>query len=387
MANLKQKIRENITKQTLLFAGVMMLVGSMAGVPIVRATDYQAQINALQAQNNTTQGQLDQLQVEADGLQATIDGLQTQINGLQGQIDENNAKSADLENQIAAAQAELDHQKKILGENIKAMYLEGDISTIEMLATSKDLSDYFDKEQYRNTVKDKIKDTLDKVTTLKAQLKDQQDQLKALIDQQTTLQSQLASQRAEQARLLGLNQSQQNALDAQMKSNYAKISDLRRQQAAALAAITGSNGTSQTWSSISFKNLTGGVRCGGGYPSAWCNVPLDTIVWDPWGLYYARECVHYVAWATTQRGINLPNFGGRGSAYEWAGTLSHLATIDNNPNGATLVYMPIGSLGHVAMVEYDAGGGYIHVSQYNWQPGMYSEMDLKVTSNLLFFHF
>lgn len=387
MANYKQKIKNNFTKQTALFASLMLLVSMAAGVPIVRATDYQSQINALQSQNNATQDQLDQLEVEADGLQATINALQVQIDGLQSQINENQAKSADLENQITAAQAELDHQKKILGENIKAMYLEGDISTIEMLATSKDLSDYFDKEQYRNTVKDKIKDTLDKVTALKVQLKDQQDELKKLIDQQTTLQNQLASQKAEQNRLLGLNQDQQSSLDSQLRSNYARISDLRRQQAASLAAITGSNGTSQTWSTISFKNLTGGVRCGGGYPSAWCNVPLDTFVWDPWGLYYARECVHYAAWATSQRGINLPNFNGGGSAYEWAGTLSHMATIDNNPTGATVVYMPIGALGHVAMVEYDAGGGYIHVSQYNWQPGMYSEMDLKVTPNLLFFHF
>jgi len=383
--SLKSSFR--ISKQTAVFASVMLLVGTAFGVPIVRADSFQDQINQLQDQNNNTQAQKDTLQVQADGLQATIDALQVQISGLQAQIDSNNVKSADLQTKIDAAQAELDQQKKILGENIKAMYLEGDISTIEMLATSKDLGDYFDKEQYRNTVKDKIKTTLDTVTTLKSQLKAQQDELKALIVQQTTLQSQLASQKAQQDSLLSLNQDQQSTLNSQLKANYAKISDLRRQQAAAILAISGPGGTSQTGSSIVYKNLTGGVRCGGGYPSDWCNVPLDAFVWDPWGLYSARECVHYVAWAATQRGATIPNLSGRGNANQWASSLAGVATIDHNPDGAMIAYLPIGGLGHVVMIDSNYGNGWLHVSQYNWQPGMYSEMDLKVTPNLLFFHF
>lgn len=383
----KLKTKLHFTRQTMLFASIMLILGSAVGVPIARADTIQDQINALQNQNSATQNQVSSLQVQADGLQATINSLQVQIDGLQAQIDTNTAKSNDLQNQIAAAQAQLDQQKKVLGENIKAMYLEGDISTIEMLATSKDLSDYFDKEQYRSTVKDKIKNTLDTVTALKSQLKDQQTQLTALIAQQTTLQNQVSAQKSEQSSLLSLNQDQQSTLDSQLKANYAKLSDLRRQQAAALLAATGTGGSSQTGSSVVFKNLTGGVQCGGGYPSEYCGVPLDTFVWDPWGLYSARECVHYVAWAATQRGAHIPNLSGRGNANQWASSLSGVATVDHNPTGAMIAYLPIGGLGHVVMIDQDYGNGWLHVSQYNWQPGMYSEMDLKVTSNLLFFHF
>lgn len=376
----------NLSRPTALFATIMLIVGSVAGVPIVRATSLQDQINQLNNDNAQKQQQVQVLKVEANGLEATVNALQIQIDGLQAQINDNQAKSVDLENQIVAAQAELDQQKKILGENIKAMYLEGDISTIEMLATSNNLSDYFDKQQYRNVVKTKIKNTLDKVTALKVQLKDQQEKLKDLINQQFTLKAQVEAQKGEQDRLLNLNQDQRSSLDSQMKTNYANISELRRQQAAAIAALAGNNGTSAVGSPIVYKNLVGGQQCGGGYP--YCDYGLDQFVSDPWGLYYARECVHYVAWAAEQRGATIPNLSGRGNAYQWAGSLSGVATIDNNPVGATVVYLPVAPLGHVAIVEHDNGDGWVHISQYNWMwPGDYSEMDLKVTSNLLFFHF
>lgn len=380
-----------LTKQTFTFAIIMAVVGVLAGTPIARADTYQQQINALQAQNNAAQSQISTLRVEADGIEATINSLQVQIDGLQGQINSNTAKSQELERQIVEAQAELERQKKLLGENIKAMYLEGDITTIEMLATSKDLSDYFDKQQYRDVVKNKIKTTLDKVTSLKAQLKTQQDELTKLINDQKVLQEQVVLQRNEQDRLLGMNAAQRSALDQEMRANYNQISSLRRQQAAAQAALTGSNGSSVSGGSITFRNLTSGIRCGGGYP--YCNYGIDQFVWDPWGLYIARECVHYTAWALSNRGLieDRIYFRGNGNANLWEGVMTRNgeAVVNNNPVGADMVWMPITgtTIGHVAMVEYYDGNGWVHVSQYNWQPGMYSEMDLKVTSNLRFFHF
>lgn len=380
-----------INKQTLLFAAIMAVVGVMAGTPIAQANTFQQQINALQAQNNARQDQVELLQVQANGIEETISGLQAQIDGLQGQINANTAKSQQLEKEIAEAQAELDRQKKLLGENIKAMYLEGDITTIEMLATSKDLSDYFDKQQYRDVVKTKIKTTLDKVTSLKAQLKAQQDELTKLINEQKVLQEQVVVQRNEQNRLLSLNTAQRSALDQEIRANFNRISDLRRQQAAAQAALTGSNGSSVSGGSITFRNLTSGIRCGGGYP--YCNYNIDQFVWDPWGLYIARECVHYTAWALSNRGLieDRIYFRGNGNANLWEGVMTRNgeAVVNNNPVGADMVWMPITgtTIGHVAMVEYYDGNGWVHVSQYNWQPGMYSEMDLKVTSNLRFFHF
>ncbi len=381
----------HLSKKAVIYIAITALVGTAGVRSVATADTYQQQINALQAQNNAKKEQVDTLRVEADGIEATISSLQAQIDGLQDQINDNTAKSQQLESDIAEAQAELNRQRSLLGQNIKAMYLEGDISTIEMLATSKDLSDYFDKQQYRDVVKNKIKTTLDKVTALKAQLKTQQDELTKLINEQKVLQEQVVVQRNEQNRLLSLNASQRSSLDQELRSNYSRINDLRRQQAAAQAALTGSNGSSVSGGSITFRNLTGGVRCGGGYP--YCNYALDQFVYDPWGLYLARECVHYTAWALDNRGLidSRIYFRGNGNANLWEGVMeaNGEAIVNNDPVGADMVWMPITgtTIGHVAMVEYYDGNGWVHVSQYNWQPGMYSEMDLKVTSNLRFFHF
>jgi len=284
-----------------------------------------------------------------------------QIDGLQTQINDNTAKSNDLQLQIEAAQKELDEQKRILGENIKAMYLEGDISTIEMLATSKDLSDYFDKQQYRDTVKNKIKDTLDKVTALKAQLSEQQSQLKDLIEQQTNLQAQVSAQKGEQDRLLGLNQEQRSSLDGQLKANFSKISELRRQQAIANAQLGGAS-------------IIPGDPGHGGYPARWDNASQDSLI-DSWGMYN-RECVSYTAWKVFEFTGHMPYWGGVGNANQWPGNARNAGIpTSSTPRVNSVAIWMTGYYGHAMWVEAVNDDGSLWISQYNYDyNGHYSEM-------------
>lgn len=361
MRNSKTDLTAHFSRQTALFASIMLVVGTAVGVPIARADTLQQQITQLQTDNAAKQEQVSTLEVMADGFEAAISALQVQISGLQSQIDTNKAKSADLQNQIVAAQTELDKQKRILGENIKAMYLEGDISTIEMLATSKDLSDYFDKQQYRDTVKNKIKNTLDTVTALKVQLKDQQSQLNDLITQQTNLQAQLGAQKGEQDRLLNLNQEQRSALDGQLKTNFAKIADLRRQQAIANAQLGGAG-------------LVAGDPGHGGYPANLNNAPLDALV-DTWGMYN-RECVSYTAWRVYETFGHMPYWGGVGNANQWPGNARRAGIpTGSTPRVNSVAVWNVGYYGHVMWVEAVNDDGSIWISQYNYDfTGHYSEM-------------
>lgn len=384
---LKTYPSRHLSKRTTMFASIMIVFSMVVSVPIVRANTIQDQINQLQADNSNKQAQVQSLKVEANGLQATIEALQAQINGIQFQINENSNKSVELERQIVIAQAELDEQKRILGENIKAMYLEGDISTIEMLATSKDLSDYFDKQQYRETVKNKIKDTLDRVTALKTQLTTQQAELKALIEQQTILKSQVAAQKAEQDRLLGLNQEQRSSLDGELKANFNKISELRRQQAIENARLFGSSGPGT------------GVNCGGGYPGnasgpfgRWgCNFELNYNI-DSWGMYN-RQCVSYTAFKVAASGRRMPYWGGIGNANQWdENAVNQGIPIDRNPRVGDVAVSNAGEYGHVMYVEAIGDDGSIYVSDYNQQwDGRYREYWLSASrvsaGNLKFIHF
>lgn len=362
-------------QRTVTFAMAMVFAGAGIGIPMARADQYQAQIDALKQQTAETRQNLTQLGAQAESYQDQINKLQAEINSLQEQIKVNQAKSADLQRQIVDAETELARQKKILGQSIKQMYLEGQISTIEMLASSKDLSEFVDKQQYRDSVQNKIKTTLDKITALKLQLKDQKDQVEKLLEDLEAMQAQLGAQQAEQSRLLSMNQQQQRDLDGQIKANNAKVAELRAQQAAAIAAAARSRG-------VQIVPSTGN----GGYPDKWANAAPDSMV-DSWGMYN-RECVSFAAFKVWQSGRYMPYWGGRGNANEWPGNARAAGIpVDSKPRVGDVAILYIGVYGHAMYVEAVLeGGAKVMVSQYNWAPYAYNEMILS-TSGMEFIHF
>lgn len=337
--------------------------------------DCQQQINSLSDQNAQDRANLNTLEAQAGSYQAAIAAINAQITGLQQQIVANEA-------QQVQAQAELDKEKQVLGENIKTMYLEGDISTLEVLASSNDLSSFVNKETYRTSVQNNIKSTLDKVTALK-------EQLIQLHNTLTSQQAQLAAAQAEQSRLLALNEDQQNQFDAQIASNQSAITQLRA-KIVALNTPVGSNFT-----------FTG--SCGGGYPADatgpyghWgCNYPKDNTA-DVWGMYN-RECVSYTAFMVHQEYIDgqiahdMPNWGGVGNAYQWIDDARNAGIpVDQNPQPGDIAIRPAsgisGDVGH-AMYVGSVGSGQIYVQQYNADlQGNYS-YGWRSSAGLYFLHF
>lgn len=353
-----------------LAAGVIAYVSAFA-VGTAMADQYSDQINNLRAENSSLQAQDQVLANEAVGFQAKIDAIQTEIQSLQIQITANEQKQQQLLAKIVETQSQIDQQKVVLGQNIKVMYLEGQISTFEILASSNDLSSFVDKEQYRNTVKDKVTQTLDTINALKKQLNDQKVEIEKVIADQQTIQSQLNVQRAEQARLLALNQSERDKLDAELKDNNSQINNLRRQQAAANARLFGSGviNTSDT----------------SGYP--WSGVGFPNSIADPWGMY-KRQCVSYTAWRVADSGRYMPYWGGKGNANQWDDNARAAGIpVDGNPRVGDVAVSNSGYYGHVMYVEAVYGDGTIYVSQYNasWT-GKYSEARVN-TSGLVFIHF
>lgn len=356
----------------------LLVIGS-AGIPYVMADRFQEQINALNAENGQKRAVQGQLGAEAASLSEVIAKLQSEINALQAKINENNAKVAQLKVEIKAAEDELARQRVLLGETIKTMYLEGDISTVEMLASSKDLSDYFDKQQYRESVRSKIKTTLDKITQLKLDLNSQKDLVEKLIAEQTGLQNQVAAQKAESNRLLGLNQSQQSELDGQIRSNNGRIAELRRQQAAENARLFRNNSV-----------INGGAcspRPANSYPDRWCNIAMDSVI-DSWGMYN-RECVSYTAWKVYESGRHMPYWGGIGNANQWDENARNAGIpVDGSPRPGDVAVSNAGYYGHVMYVESVNPNGTINISQYNANlNGTYSEVYNLGTSGLVFIHF
>ena len=363
-----------------LIITIVVASGSII-VPRVSADQFDAQITALQQANAVKQEAKSQLGSEAASLSDAMYKLQVQINALQSQIDANKAKMDDLQNQITAAETELAKQKVILGESIKAMYLEGQISTLEMLASSKDLSEFVDKQQYRTAVQAKIKASVDKITELKIQLKEQKLKVEQTLNDLQILQARVDTQRAEQARLLSLNQSEQNALNLQIRQNSQAVAALRAEQAAANARLF--NGA----------NIVLGTACdtahGDTYPSPWCSSYQDSM-FDSWGMYN-RECVSYTAWRVSESGRYMPSWGwlGLGNANQWDdNAIRQGIPVDSSPRAGDVAIKNSMPYGHAMYVESVNSNGSINISQYNYSlDGRFSLAYNVSASGLLFIHF
>ena len=357
------------------------LVALVGAAAVVHADQYDEQIKALRSQNNATQGVINGLASQASSYQDAINQFQLQISTLQAQIVANEAQQASLQQQIIAAQEKITLHKKYLGQDIKAMYVDGQLSTIEELATSKSFSDYVDKEEYRVAAQNKINKTIKEIAILQANLQQQKAELDTLLSSEKQQNDQLASAREQQQQLLSFNQGQQAAYNQQINDNSGKIAELRRQQIAANARFIGGGAPGS------------GPACGGGYPGIWCNIPQDSVI-DSWGMYN-RECVSYTAFKVHQdfmAGRNdhdMPYWGGVGNANQWDNDAQAAGIpVDNTPTPGSIAISNGGAYGHAMYVESVNGDGTFNVSQYNAAlDGRYSTRSGVSPGGLVFLHF
>ena len=360
---MKNKVSQAITLKfniAVLALSSVVLVGAGLAPSLVRADSFQDQINVLNADNANKRAIVNGLQATAASYEDAINQLQQQIDGLQASIDANTAEQASLQQQIIDTQAQIDHEKSILADDVKSMYVDGTPSTLEVLATSKNLSDFVDKQEYRTTVQTKLQALLDKIAALQKQLQAKKTQVDQLISEEKDQQSQLASAQAQQAQMLSYNEQQQADYNAQIKANSSQIASLRAAQAAANRSLG--------------SGLVAGDPGHGGYPANLNNAGQDTML-DPWGMYN-RECVSYTAWKVYSTYGYMPYWGGRGNANQWPGDArgAGIAT-GSSPQAGSVAIWNVGSFGHAMWVEAVNGDGSIYVSQYNYDyTGHYSEM-------------
>jgi peptidoglycan hydrolase CwlO-like protein len=350
--------------------------------PIVYADQFNQQIQQLQTQNSQAESAVNTLQSQASSYQDAINILQSQISSLQSNIDANVAQQAQIQAQILANQAELAKDKGVLGDDVKAMYVAGQLTTVEELATSKSLSDFVDADTYRNAVESEIETTLTTISQLQDQLQTQQTTVTNLLQSQQSQQAQLDSAQSQQQQLLSYNQAQQATYTQQIQTNDAQISQLHQEEIA--ANQSGVEGFS-----------TGGGPCGGSasatyngvtytyannYPGNLCNIPQDYVV-DQWHMYN-RECVSYTAWMESQRSSianTLLTEYAFGNATNWpANAVKYGAqdgvTVSSTPQVGDVAIRPAipgltvdgeSDVGHAMYVQDVIDSTTIVVSEYN----------------------
>jgi peptidoglycan hydrolase CwlO-like protein len=344
----KQILYSNL-KTKLIKIACSAAAASLMFAPAAMADQFSDQISQLQAQINQQQAQASALQSQANTLSNQVAGLNAQIAATDAQIELTQAKYDKLQADIDAANQQLEAKKQILAENIRTIYQQSSITPLEMLASSHSFSDFVDRQQYLDRIKDHVQDAASAIVLLQQQLEHQKADAASLIKQQQDLKISLSVQQAGVNQLLSETQGQESAYQSMVADTKNKLSAVI---SARQAAVRSGN-----------LQVSGG-GCGD-YPDRWCNAGQDSMVTD--GSYYNRECVSYAAYYRESHGYGLPS--GWGNAYQWA---AHENASSPSPGDVAVwgAYANawVGGFGHVAIVQSVDGGG-ISVSQYNFDVG------------------
>ena len=346
----------------------------------VSADQYDDKIRALQADMSRYQAESDRLNVEAASLANALAQITNEKNALQSQVNLSQNQYDQLLIKIAETEKQIVDNQDALGSTLASLYVDDDISPVEMLASSKDISEFLNKQEYRNSIKKELSSTINTVKDLKVQLTGQKTEVEKVLNEQKAARDSLAAKENEQASLVAQTRNDEAAYQGLIRSSASGIAEAKAQQAALRARSNATGG----YSLVDSGSLSD-------YPWNSSNCPMQGYMstggsngngGDGRG-YGCRQCVSYVAWKIAKEtGIYYNNWGNGG---QWAQSAisAGYQNLGRNPETGSIAVL-WGNPGHVAWVEgVSPDGTKVTVSQYNYNYGagygMYSEMVLSTS--------
>lgn len=169
----------------------------------------QDKINSLSKEKKETEEYLSALRSKINLLQDKIDSLEKEKSALQAEIDAVQEKIANTENEIISIQKEIDVQQaefdknyELYCERLRAMYVSGSASTLEVLLTCTDMSSMLTRSQMIKSVSQQDSKALDdlmkkmeeiekKKQSLEVKHNEMKEDKKNLEEDKTSLQSRI----------------------------------------------------------------------------------------------------------------------------------------------------------------------------------------------------
>jgi len=328
------------------------------------ANNYAERIKALEQDINEYDAEAKRLAGETDSLKRELARLSNERATIQAQIDISQEKVNQLQQGIKENEQKIAENRDSLGVILADLYISDTITPIEMLASSKGVSDYIDKQEYRASARDRLTSTITTIKETKAELERQKKDAEATLRDQESQRNLLAAKEKEQEILIQTTQNDENNYKKLSSEAFAKKEQLQREQQREIDAAT------------SGAKPVAGDPNKGGYPAKYANSDYYSPIVDDWGMY-SRQCVSYTAWKAYQAytlGLtthNMPYWGGHGNANQWpANARADGIPVSTTPRKNSVGVIMAGQYGHVVWVEDVNANGTINVSQYNsWNAG------------------
>jgi surface antigen/peptidoglycan hydrolase CwlO-like protein len=365
----------------------MVVTTPFAFSPKASADKYDDQIKALQKEIDEFQGRAGELNKQILSLQEEIKGIDNQKQLIQTQINLTEVKLVQLQQQITQTEQKIKDNRTALGNTIADLYIDDTISPLEMLASSRNIGDYVDKQEYRLAIRDNLSVTIMQIKKLKADLEQQKTDVSRTLADQNNAKNTLVAKENERNAILARTQGQENAyrqLTADRETQKLKVQ--QQQQAAieaAIAAASGGRGSAVVLPGTS-----------GGYPWNDSNCYVDGNAMSHGGVdgngtdglgYGCRQCVSYVAWRIYKETGYAPAYWGDAIDFPASGRSAGFTVSSQPRERAAGVITSGGRPGHVVWVEsVDFASGKMIVSQYNYYNaggsgwGHYSKMQVPI---------
>lgn len=219
------KTKDTILKCFTYF--VMAVLLSLVSIMPAQADPNIDRLSQLEAETVAATAVLNQLKSQKDSLANEIATFDAQIIVLQTQIAQANGQISDLNVKIINAELDLEKQKELMGEYLRTMYIEGQVSTIELIAKSQNFSDFIDQSEYTSTIQQNVQDTANKIDELRISLKQEKNKSEQLRAEAESKNTQISAQRAAKAQLLQTTQGDESKYQQIVSSNNAQIGILK----------------------------------------------------------------------------------------------------------------------------------------------------------------
>lgn len=362
-------------------------------VPKVKADKYDAQIQALQQEIDRYQSEAGKLKDQAKSLEREVAQLDSERQIIEGQINLSQVKHDKLQSEIETTKQKLEDTRNALGSIIADMYVDGNVTSIEMLASSKNISEYVDKSSYQSAISDELRKATDTIKSLKKDLESQQEDVKRILAEQQLAKNELVKKANERQNLLDQTKGQESAYNNLVSDRERKQGEIHRQQQAEIEAAMRRAGGG-------IGPILIGDPSKGGYPwEAGCYV--DANAWsyggvngngtDPLG-YGCRQCVSYTAFKVGQRTGNYPRYWGNANMWPSSARAAGYQT-GSTPRANSVGVIMAGQYGHTVWVDSVNSDGTLTISQYNYYNaggsgwGNYSKMRVPASTYNTFIYF
>ncbi|MCD7723623.1 MAG: peptidoglycan DD-metalloendopeptidase family protein [Clostridiales bacterium] len=234
-------------------------------------------VSTLQSKITLLEDKIDTLENEKETLQSEIDAIETNIENTEAEI-------AEAEADIEKKQAEFDEIYETYCQRLRAMYISGNVSTLEILLESGDMSTVLTRAEMVKRISEQDSQTLEELlekmdeiqaekqlledkrqelTEYKENLDSQKAELQASIDEISSSKSELDAEVAECNSLLAQLESQSSEVQELIETDTAAQEKIDAEIRAAIAAAA-SSVSSASSSSSSYSAGSGTL----GYPTS-----------------------------------------------------------------------------------------------------------------------